>query len=41
MRFLLNKTDEKKLLALFNQHENNIDYLLYLRRELNGSLFIN
>ena len=31
MRFLLNKTDEKKLLALFNQHENNIDYLLYLR----------
>ena len=31
MRFELNETENKKLLALFEQHEKNIDYLLYLR----------
>ena len=31
MRFELNETENKKLLALFEQHEKNIDYLIYLR----------
>ena len=31
MRFSLNKSEEKKLLSLFNQHEINLDYLIYLR----------
>ena len=31
MVFSLDKNEEKKLLALFNQHEINIDYLIYLR----------
>ena len=31
MRFELNETENKKLLALFEQHEKNIDYLMYLR----------
>ena len=31
MHFELNETENKKLLALFEQHEKNIDYLLYLR----------
>lgn len=47
MRFELNETEDKKLLALFNQHEKNIDYLLYLRDliwqepHLNSGLFAN
>ena len=45
MRFELNETEDKKLLTLFNQHEKNIDYLLYLRDliwqepHINGGLF--
>ena len=31
MRFSLSKSEEKKLLSLFNQHEINLDYLIYLR----------
>ncbi len=31
MRFSLNQSEEKKLLSLFNQHEINLDYLIYLR----------
>ena len=31
MRFELNEEDNKKLLALFNQHEKNLDYLIYIR----------
>ena len=31
MHFELNETENKKLLALFEQHEKNIDYLIYLR----------
>ena len=31
MRFEINETENKKLLALFEQHEKNIDYLIYLR----------
>ena len=31
MHFELNETENKKLLALFKQHEKNIDYLIYLR----------
>ena len=31
MRFELNETENKKLLALFEHHEKNIDYLIYLR----------
>ena len=31
MRFSLNEVEEKKYLSLFNQHEKNIDYLIYLR----------
>ena len=30
MKFSLNKNDEQKLLALFKQHEANIDYFIYL-----------
>ena len=31
MKFSLNKEEEAKLLALFSQHEKNLDYYLYLR----------
>ena len=31
MTFDLNEIEEKKLIALFNQHEKNLDYLLYLQ----------
>ena len=31
MRFSLSKSEEKKVLSLFNQHETNLDYLIYLR----------
>ena len=31
MLFSLDKNEEKKLLSLFNQHEINLDYLIYLR----------
>ena len=31
MHFSLNISEEKKLLSLFNQHEINLDYLIYLR----------
>ena len=31
MRFELDEKETKKLVSLFNQHENNIDYILYLR----------
>ena len=47
MNFKLNKTEEKKLLALFDQHEINIDYLLYLKERIwnnpgiNSSIFTN
>lgn len=47
MNFKLNKTEEKKLLALFDQHEKNIDYLLYLKETvwnnpgINSSIFTN
>ena len=47
MRFELNETENKKLLALFEQHEKNIDYLLYLRDliwqepHINSGLFAN
>ena len=45
MRFELNETENKKLLALFEQHEKNIDYLIYLRDliwqepQINSGLF--
>ena len=47
MRFELNETENKKLLALFEQHEKNIDYLIYVRDliwqapHLNSGLFVN
>ena len=47
MHFELNETENKKLLALFEQHEKNIDYLLYLRDliwqepHINSGLFVN
>ena len=47
MHFELNETENKKLLALFEQHEKNIDYLLYLRDliwqkpHINSGLFAN
>ena len=47
MRFELNETENKKLLALFEQHEKNIDYLIYLRDliwqepQINSGLFAN
>ena len=31
MNFSLKESEEKKLLSLFNQHEINLDYLIYLR----------
>lgn len=31
MRFDLNENETKKLISLFEQHEENIDYLIYLR----------
>ena len=31
MRFLLDDNETKKLVSLFNQHEKNLDYLLFLR----------
>ena len=31
MHFSLKENEEKKLLSLFNQHEINLDYLIYLR----------
>lgn len=31
MKFSLNKEEEKKYLSLFNQHEKNLDYLIYLK----------
>ena len=31
MVFDLNEAEKKKLIALFEQHEKNIDYVLYLR----------
>ena len=31
MTFDLNEIEEKKLVSLFNQHEKNLDYLLYLQ----------
>jgi len=31
MTFDLNEIEEKKLISLFNQHEKNLDYLLYLQ----------
>ena len=34
MRFDLNDKEKEKLLSLFNQHEQNIDYLLYLRAQI-------
>ena len=46
MRFELNETENKKLLALFEQHEKNIDYLIYLRDliwqepQINSGLFV-
>ena len=47
MHFELNETENKKLLALFEQHEKNIDYLIYLRDliwqepQINSGLFAN
>ena len=34
MKFSLNEIEEKKLLALFDQHEANVDYFFYLYRVL-------
>lgn len=34
MKFSLNELEEKKLLELFEQHESNVDYFLYLYRVL-------
>ena len=31
MRFELNNIEKKKFVSLFEQHEKNIDYMLYLR----------
>ena len=47
MRFELDDKETKKLVSLFNQHEKNIDYMLYLRdmvwnnNGINPSLFEN
>ena len=30
MKFSLDKLEEEKLLSLFNQHDKNIDYFIYL-----------
>ena len=35
MKFSLNENEEKKLIALFDQHEKNLDYLIYLARVFN------
>ena len=37
MKFSLNEKEEKKLIALFNQHEKNVDYFIYLSRVLNDN----
>lgn len=31
MQFALEEKENQKFVSLFNQHENNIDYMLYLR----------
>ena len=31
MQFALDEKGNQKFVSLFNQHENNIDYMLYLR----------
>ena len=41
MRFLMNEKETKKLVSLFNQHEKNIDYMLYLRDIIWQDLNIN
>lgn len=47
MRFELNDIEKKKFVSLFEQHEKNIDYMLYLRdmvwgnNDIDTSLFIN
>ena len=34
MKFSFNEIEKKKLLALFSQHEKNLDYFIYLRKVL-------
>ena len=47
MRFNLNEKETKKFVSLFNQHEQNIDYMLYLsesiwqNNNINATLFEN
>ena len=47
MRFVLNDVEKKKFVSLFEQHEKNIDYMLYLRdmvfenSNISSSLFEN
>ena len=35
MKFSLNEKEEKKLLSLFDQHEKNLDYYIYLSHIFN------
>ena len=41
MRFLFNEQDKSKLISLFNQHERNLDYLIYLKDIIWQDLSVN